>query len=903
MKYIYAVLLSATLASAADFITGQAARAVIGQQNFTAQASGLSSTALGGVGGIAFANNTLFVVDSNRVSALPNQERVVVYNNMSARIPTPTERIPFVQGVRCPVCIGIGDIVLGQPDFTTANVNVGANGMRTPTAVASDGHILVVADTDNNRVLIWKTIPQGNGASADIVLGQPDFATFQQVLVTDDKSLRGPQGVWIQGTKLFVADTHNNRVMIWNNIPTGNNQPADMVLGQAGFTAVQDPTKIVAPTASNMFSPISVTSDGVHLFVADGGYSRVLIWNSIPTQTQQPADLAVGQPDMVSSTSNNAAALCASTGTAANGNKLYPFACAATLSIPRFALSDGTRLFIADGGNDRVLVFSTIPTASGQRANTILGQLDEFTDRVVDSTDTFRSDANEFRASADTVRTPLSLAWDGANLYVSDPFDRRVLVFSPGTPSLPLNGITNAASLAIYAVGTVTIAGTINAGDTVMVTLGIASTSTSTTLTKSYTYTVLKTDTFDTVAAGLAALINAGSGDQSVLATTSPGTGNLVLTSRTAGRPGNSISLSTMPSSGAKITAAASSSRLTGGQDAAEVAAGTLVTLQGANLSDSTASAPTGAVDLPKQLAGVSVYFDGVPAPLLYVSPTQINAQVPFEVQDSSGISAVVLTTHADHSVTNASAVAIPIVVQNPGIFAGPGADPRPAVAIHASAYAITAVSVDGTITAGNTGTITIGGNAYTYTVLSTDSLFSVRNALIALINAKPSSPVTAAPAGLFTRIVLTAKAAGAAGQGITVATSVSSSATLSLTSLGTGSTCCANATGGLLTAANPAIAGETIVVFATGLGLVGPNSTVVTGRVADTTPNSAISPMNATAGGLTAQVLFDGLAPGMVGVYAVTLQLASNITANLATQLTIAQDVFVSNITTIPVK
>ena len=83
----------------------------------------------------------------------------------------------------------------------------------------------------------------------------------------------------------------------------------------------------------------------------------------------------------------------------------------------------------------------------------------------------------------------------------------------------------------------------------------------------------------------------------------------------------------------------------------------------------------------------------------------------------------------------------------------------------------------------------------------------------------------------------------------------------------------------------------------------MGPNSTVVTGRVADTTPNSAISPMNATAGGLTAQVLFDGLAPGMVGVYAVTLQLASNITANLATQLTIAQDVFVSNITTIPVK
>ncbi len=48
--------------------------------------------------------------------------------------------------------------------------------------------------------------------------------------------MRGPQGVWIQGSKLFVADTQNNRVLIWNTIPTQNNQPADVVLGQPDFT-------------------------------------------------------------------------------------------------------------------------------------------------------------------------------------------------------------------------------------------------------------------------------------------------------------------------------------------------------------------------------------------------------------------------------------------------------------------------------------------------------------------------------------------------------------------------------------------------------------------------------------------------------------------------------------------
>ena len=35
-------------------------------------------------------------------------------------------------------------------------------------------------------------------------------------------------------------------------------------------------------TPSSMSSPVSVTSDGVRLYVADLGHNRVLIWNSIP---------------------------------------------------------------------------------------------------------------------------------------------------------------------------------------------------------------------------------------------------------------------------------------------------------------------------------------------------------------------------------------------------------------------------------------------------------------------------------------------------------------------------------------------------------------------------------------------------------------------------------------------
>ncbi len=49
-------------------------------------------------------------------------------------------------------------------------------------------------------------------------------------------SLRGPQGVWIQNGQLFIADTQNDRVLIYNKIPTTNGAAADIVLGQPNMT-------------------------------------------------------------------------------------------------------------------------------------------------------------------------------------------------------------------------------------------------------------------------------------------------------------------------------------------------------------------------------------------------------------------------------------------------------------------------------------------------------------------------------------------------------------------------------------------------------------------------------------------------------------------------------------------
>ena len=221
LKYCALFSLCAGVAFPQQFVTGQAARLVIGQTSFTSQAYGASNTLLGGAGGIAFANDTLFVADGNRVGFTPINNRVLMFEHISQILPQPLAQIPPFSGT-CPVCGGQAALVLGQPDFLVTNFATSQVGMRNPSGIATDGQILAVADAENNRVLLWKSIPTSNGQPADLVLGQRDFNTVAQPIVTTASSFRGPQGVWIQNGKLFVADTQNNRIMIWNSIPTAN---------------------------------------------------------------------------------------------------------------------------------------------------------------------------------------------------------------------------------------------------------------------------------------------------------------------------------------------------------------------------------------------------------------------------------------------------------------------------------------------------------------------------------------------------------------------------------------------------------------------------------------------------------------------------------------------------------
>ena len=574
------LILGCSAAFGAEFLNGQGARLVIGQKTFTGQGVNIpagappnSDVLVGAVGGLAYAGDTLFVADSNRVGAAPVNNRVLIYNRITThQIPDLLEEVK--QGGRCNVCVGRANVVLGQPDFTAIDIGLSQSAMRTPTAVASDGHVLAVADTDNNRVLIWHTIPTTNNAPADVVIGQADFTHATTSVPPNSKSLRGPQGVWIQNGKLYVADTQDNRILIYNQIPTSNGVAADQVLGAPDFTTFVESDitqQKVDAQANNMLNPVAVTSDGTRLYISDLGYNRVLVWNSIPTGNGAPADLAIGQPDLKSSLPNNAftgtpaadssdttnketPVLCTvSNGKDPANNPTYPSLCAATLSFPRYALSDGTRLFIADGGNDRILIYNTVPTQSGALANAVLGQPD-FSSLIASN-------------GANFVITPLSLALAGSDLFVSDPYNRRILVFTPAEPNVPIKAIRNGASREIFAVGSVTLGGTITTGN--IITITIAGTD--------YAYTMVDGDTFEKVLNALLTKINTsngGTGDPNVIALVNLIVQQIQLTARAADVTGNNVTLATSTSDGATIVATTSGATLRGGENSAELAPG-----------------------------------------------------------------------------------------------------------------------------------------------------------------------------------------------------------------------------------------------------------------------------------------------------------------------------------------
>jgi uncharacterized protein (TIGR03437 family) len=91
------------------------------------------------------------------------------------------------------------------------------------------------------------------------------------------------------------------------------------------------------------------------------------------------------------------------------------------------------------------------------------------------------------------------------------------------------------------------------------------------------------------------------------------------------------------------------------------IAPGTLIAIFGSNLATSTSQ--FSAAPLPMSLGTTSVSINGTTAPLLYVSPEQVNAQVPYETK--VGTAKLVVTSNGVPS----PAVNFEVAATGPGVF------------------------------------------------------------------------------------------------------------------------------------------------------------------------------------------------------------------------------------------
>jgi hypothetical protein len=301
------------------------------------------------------------------------------------------------------------EFLIGQADFSREGRNgkgdVGAATLNVPTGIAAASGVLAVADAWNNRVLLWHGYPERSNRPADVALGQADFSGGLANRGMDRPradTLNWCYGAAIVGRRLFVADTGNRRVLVWDRIPETNGVCADLVLGQRDFIT-RDENAGEGAGPLGMRWPHGIATAGEAVLVSDAGNNRIMVWHSLPQTNGVACDFVLGQADMAGLDHNQAA--------------YYPTA--GTLNMPYGVAVYDKRLVVADTANSRLVGFDAGSLAMGAAATRLAGQRD-FTEKG----------DNRWRPPArDSLCWPYGVAACDGTLIIADSGNNRVLLW------------------------------------------------------------------------------------------------------------------------------------------------------------------------------------------------------------------------------------------------------------------------------------------------------------------------------------------------------------------------------------------------------------------------------------------------------------------------------------------
>ena len=285
-----------------DLAIGASASIVLGQTDFTSNDIGRSSTKIHEPAGINFDQS------GNLWVAEPGSNRILMF---------PQENL---------VTGGEATVVIGQTDFTSG----GSSTLNEPYDVAFDSSgNLWVADRNSNRVLMYPSTDLFTGSNPKVVIGAsaPNAIAFdssgnlwvaaqnQNAILkfpsdnlisgatasvtlggnvcpayceTTSSTLWNPKDVAFDSSgNLWVADTTNNRLLMFDSQNQINGGAASVVLGQPDFNS-----RILnwgnAVSSTTMAYPTSILADSSgNLWAVDATNDRILRYSDVSGQVEK----------------------------------------------------------------------------------------------------------------------------------------------------------------------------------------------------------------------------------------------------------------------------------------------------------------------------------------------------------------------------------------------------------------------------------------------------------------------------------------------------------------------------------------------------------------------------------------------------------------------------------------
>ncbi len=279
-------------------------------------------------------------------------------------------------------------------DYDAPN-KLGMNGPQIGIALdLTTNNRLYVSDTSNNRVLVYNLSTTGAllDRIPDYVLGQPHFSINSS---NYSQSFLTPTGLEVNGNTLFVSDTGHNRVLVFDVTTIANGESPTNVLGQPDISSPSSAT-----TQSGLSSPygLAYAAGTQYLYVAALGSNRVVVYDVASITDGENAINVLGQSTFTASTAAT---------TQAGMNAPYGVAYDSADSY----------LFVAQSTGNRVTVYDVASIADGENAINVLGQA-TFTTSTVGNTQT-------------GMNAPRGITYDttSSTLFVAQTTGNRVTLY------------------------------------------------------------------------------------------------------------------------------------------------------------------------------------------------------------------------------------------------------------------------------------------------------------------------------------------------------------------------------------------------------------------------------------------------------------------------------------------